>query len=105
VKNVLPEIEVELSNQDAPLAKLKRWRHEVVAHKPTAHDAVGFHTQNRMTLTEIESALEQLDDYFNQISWNMLGLHSEHRSAFAGIVCQAELLFATTALGLATEPE
>ena len=105
VKQVLPAIEVELANEDSAVAKLKRWRHEIVAHKPTAHDAIGFHAQNRMTLTEIEGALGQLDEYFNQISWNVLGLHSEHRSAFEGIVSQAESLFAAAAVGLASEPQ
>jgi len=105
IKAILPAIEVELSNEDAPLAKLKRWRHEVVAHKPTAHDAVDFHTKNRMTLSEIERALEQLDEYFNQISLNSLRLHSEHRSAFADVVGQAESFFGATALGLAQETE
>ena len=100
VRKLLPAIEVDLAKDDAPLAKLKRWRHEVVAHKPAVRDAIDFHTQNRMTLTEIEHALEQLDEYFNQISSNVLGLHSEHRSAFEGIVQQAESLFAAAALGL-----
>lgn len=99
VRQTLPAVEVELDRKDAPLAKLKRWRHETVAHKPAAHDAVNFHSQNIMTLTEIERALEQLDHYFNQISLCVLDLHSEHRSAFEGIVSQAESLFAAASLG------
>jgi hypothetical protein len=105
VTRVLPAIEVELASNDAPLAKLQRWRHEVVAHKPATHDAAEFHAQYKMTLTEIEGALGQLDQYFNQISWNVLGLHSEHRSCFEGVVEQAESLFAAAAAGLSKEAQ
>ena len=104
-KKALPAIEVELSNEGTPLAKLKRWRHEGVAHKSAAHDAVEFHTQNKLTLTQIEDALGRLDEYFNQISLNVLGFHGEHRSAFEGIVGQSESLFAAIALGHAKDPE
>lgn len=105
VARVLPAIEVHLSDESTVLAKLKRWRHEVVAHKPAGHDPNGFHDANRMTLTEIELALKQLDEYFNQISWNMLNLHSEHRSTFEGIVLEAESLFAAASRGGAPETQ
>jgi hypothetical protein len=99
VRAALPAIEAHLSDADSSLAKLKRWRHEVVAHKPANQNAEEFHAENRMTLTEIESALLQLDDFFNQISLNALSLHSEHRSAFESIVGQAESLFAAASEG------
>jgi hypothetical protein len=105
VTRLLPAIEVHLSDESTALAKLKRWRHEVVAHKPAGRDLAGFHVAAKMTLTEIELALNQLDDYFNQISWNMLNLHSEHRSAFEGIVLEAESLFAAASRGGAPENE
>ena len=98
-KGFLPAIEVHLSDESTALAKLKRWRHEAVAHRPAGHDAAAFHTSNKMTLTEVEHALEQLDEYFNQISWNLLGVHSEHRSAFERIVPEAESLFAAASRG------
>ena len=105
VKQFLPTIEVDLTEENSSLARLRRWRHQAVAHKPAAHDVADFHVHNKMTLTEIEEALDQLDRYFNQISWNVLGLHSEHRSAFEAIVGQAEQLFTSATVGLAKESE
>jgi hypothetical protein len=105
VRQALPPVEVELAREDSPLAKLKRWRHEAVAHKPIGHDAVNFYSQNVMTLTEIERGLEQLDQYFNQISLSVLDLYSEHRSAFEGLVSQGESLFEVAALGLSRRPD
>ena len=97
-KRFLPAIEVHLADESTALAKLKRWRHEVVAHKPANQDIARFHAENEMTLTEVESALRQLDAYFNQISWNLLGLNSEHQSAFESVVSQAESFFSAASL-------
>jgi hypothetical protein len=100
LKPLLPKIEEEFSNESLPLAKLKRWRHEMVAHRPAVQADSDFHSTNRMTLTEVQAALEKLDEYVNQVSMSLLSIHSEHRSAFEGVTQEAEALFAACARGI-----
>ena len=73
-----------------------------------AHDASdrspAFYADNKMTLTEIEGALAQLEDLLNHLSWNVLGIHNETRSAFKGLVDDGKALFASTAAGLRGAP-
>lgn len=99
LRRPLLEIQNEIDDENSSLAKLKRWRHEIVAHKPTIQVDSDFHAKNGMTLSEIEAALGMLDDYLNRISFNFLSIHSEHRSVFEAVVQQAESMFAACARG------
>jgi len=92
-------VESSLATKGSSLSKLRNWRHDAVAHD--AFDrSPEFHTDNKMTLTEIEGALAQLEDLLNRLSWNVLGIHNETRSAFEGLVGDGKALFASTAAGL-----
>ena len=99
LRRFLLKIQNEIDDENSLLAKLKRWRNEIVAHKPAIQVDSDFHAKNRMTLSEIEAALGMLDNYLNQISFNFLSIHSEQRSAFEAVVQQAESMFAACARG------
>ena len=96
---MLSEVESCLTKKDSPLLKLKSWRHDAVAHD-AADRAAEFHTDNQMTLTEIESALMQLEGLLNHLSWNVLTIHNDTRSGFESLVEDGESLFACAAVGI-----
>ena len=99
LKQLLPEVESSLKQKDSPLLKLRNWRHDAVAHD-VADRAAEFHTDNRMTLTEIESALTQLEGLLNHLSWNVLAIHNDTRSGFESLVEDGKSLFACAAAGI-----
>ncbi|MGD9984839.1 MAG: hypothetical protein AB7S51_11885 [Porticoccaceae bacterium] len=99
LKRLLPEVESCLTKKDTPLQKLKNWRHDAVAHD-AADRAAEFHIDNRMTLTEIEDALTQLEGLLNQLSWNVLAIHNDTRSGFESLVEDGKSLFACAAAGI-----
>lgn len=101
LKQLIPEVESSLTTKSSPLSKLRNWRHDAVAHHSTGRD-IDFYTENKMTLTEIEGALVQLEDLLNHLSWNVLAIHNETRSGFAGLVDDGKSLFAFAAAGLRT---
>ena len=109
LKQLIPEVEACLAKKDSPLAKLQNWRHGAVAHNAANRQDDDFYINNRMTLTEIESALMQLEELLNHLSWNVLAIHNDTRSGFESIVDDGKALFACGAVGvqsaLKDEPE
>ena len=99
LKQLIPEVESCLAKNDSPLSKLKNWRHGAVAHHATDRNP-SFHTDNKMTLTEIEGALSQLEDLLNHLSWNVLAIHNDTHSGFESVVEDGNLLFAYAAVGI-----
>lgn len=99
LKNIISEVESSLATKGSSLSKLKNWRHDAVAHDAVDRNP-DFYVDNMMTLTEIEGALAQLEDMLNHLSWNVLGIHNETRSAFEGLVDDGKALFAFTAVGI-----
>ena len=99
LKQLIPEVESCLAKKDSPLSKLKNWRHDAVAHHAGDRGS-GFHTDNSMTLTEIEGALSQLEDLLNHLSWNVLAIHNDTHSGFESVVEDGKLLFACAAAGI-----
>jgi hypothetical protein len=108
LKQLIPEVESSLTKKGSSLSKLRNWRHSAVAHHATNRDP-NFHKDNKMTLTEIEGALVQLEDLLNYLSLNVLAIHNETRSGFEGLVDDGKSLFAFTAAGIrsatAVEPD
>jgi hypothetical protein len=99
LKQLIPEVESCLAKKDSPLWKLKNWQHEAVAHH-AADRTPDFHTDNRMTLTEIEGALSQLENLLNHLSWNVLAIHNDTHSGFESVVEDGKSLFAFAAAGI-----
>lgn len=100
LKQLLPEVMSILGRNDNPLAKLRNWRHDAVAHHSADRRDADFYIDNRMTLTEIESALAQLEDLLNHLSWNVLAIHNDTRSGTESLVEDGISFFACTAVGL-----
>lgn len=100
LKQLLPVVEGCLAEKDSAIAKIRKWRHEVVAHRSTARKE-DFHATNKMSLAELESALKQLEDALNHLSWHVLTTHNDTRSGTEGLVDEGKRLFA--ALRKATE--
>ena len=109
LKKLIPEVEACLAKKNCPLAKLQSWRHSAVAHNAANRRDPDFYVDNRMTLTEIEGALAQLEDLLNHLSWNVLAIHNDTRSGFESIVDDGKALFACAAAGIQsdskTDPE
>jgi hypothetical protein len=103
LKQLLPEVESSLKQKDGPLLKLQKWRHKAVAHDVTDRAAT-FRIDNRMTLTEIESALTQLEGLLNHLSRNVLAIHNDTRSGFESLVEDGKFLFACAATGMRNPP-
>jgi AbiU2 len=100
LKQLLPEVEASLVKEDTPLAKLRNWRHETVAHRPTGRQDSKLYADNKMTLTEIESALSQLDELFNHLSRNVLAIENDTRSGTEILVEDGKSLFTCIAVGM-----
>ncbi len=100
LKQLIPEVEACLAKKDSPLAKLQSWRHDAVAHNATNRRNPDFYIDNRMTLTEIEGALMQLEDLLNHLSWNVLAIHNDTRTGFESIVDDGKALFAFAVVGI-----
>lgn len=106
LKQLIPEVESCLAKQGSPLSKLKNWRHQAVAHH-AANRGSGFHTDNRMTLSDIEGALSELEDLLNHLSLNILAIHNDTHSGFESLAEDGKLLFSFVAEGIrnATPPD
>lgn len=105
LKQLLPEVEACLSDNDSPLAKIKSWRHEAVAHRPLGGRGETFYTNNKMGLDDLESALIQLEEALNHLSWNVLGIHNDTRTGSMRLVKEGRSLFTSLAAGIANGPE
>lgn len=101
LKQLVPKIESSLTKKGSSLSKLRNWRHEAVGHDAVDRNP-NFYTDNKMTLSEIESALVQLQELLNHLSWNVLGILYETRSGFEGLVDDGKSLFAFAAAGIRT---
>lgn len=100
---LIPVVEECLSRKGSPLQKLQKWRHMAVAHNAAKGRKPGFYVENKMTLTEIEGALVQLEDLLNHLSWNVLALHNDTHSGFERIVDDGKTFFACTAAGIQSD--
>lgn len=109
LKQLIPVVEACLAKKGSPLLKLQKWRHRAVAHNAAKGRSPDFYVKNRMTLTEIEGALVQLEDLLNHLSWNVLAIHNDTHSGFERIVDDGKAFFACAAAGIQseskTEPE
>lgn len=105
LKQLLPEVEACLADKDSPLERIKSWRHQAVAHHPREGRDEAFYTNNRMNLDDLESALVQMEEALNHLSFNVLGIHNDTRSGSAGLVKEGRSLFASIAVGIANMPE
>jgi AbiU2 len=109
LKQLIPEVDACLAKKDSPLAKLQSWRHSAVAHKAANRRDPDFYIDNRMTLTQIEGALMQLEELLNHLSWNVLAIHNDTRSGFESLVEEGKAFFACAAAGVQSaskaEPE
>jgi hypothetical protein len=105
LKQLIPEVEACLTKNDSPFAKFQRWRHRAVAHNAAKRRGANFYIDNRMTLTEIEGALMQLEDLLNHLSWNVLAIHNDTRSGFESVVDDGKALFACAAAGIKSASE
>ena len=100
LKNLIPKAEACMAHNAGALAKIRNWRHKQVAHRTAQGDGDSFHEENKMGLAEIEGALKQLDEAINHLSWNMLSIHNDTKSAFEGLVEEGKTLFSTAANAL-----
>jgi len=99
LKQLLPEFEACLAEQDSPLAKIKRWRHEVVAHHTRSGRDSVFYIDNKMNLDDLEGALVQLEALLNHVSSTVLGVHNDTRGS-EDLVEEGIALFACLAAQL-----
>jgi len=81
LKQLLPEIEACLAEQDSPLAKIERWRHKVVAHHTRSGRDSVFYIDNKMNLDDLEGALAQLEALLNHVSSAVLGVYNDTRGS------------------------
>lgn len=98
-KQLLPEIEACLNKQNSPLAKIKKWRHEVVAHHTRSGRDSAFYINNKMNLDDLEGALAQLEALLNHVSGAVLGVHNDTRGS-EDLVEEGIALFACLAAQL-----
>ena len=103
LSGLLPEVETALSSKAGPLAKLRAWRHEVVAHRTPSVKNDAFYQSNRLKLPEIEEALLQLEGLLNHLSWNLLGLHNDTRTGSAALADEAAALLELIASAMPDE--
>jgi hypothetical protein len=100
LKQLLPEVEACLAENDSPLAKIRNWRHKAVAHRTTDGRNSTFYVDNKMALDDLENALVQLEELLNHLSWNVLAIHNNTRSGSEGLIEEGKALFACIAGGL-----
>lgn len=81
LKPILHDIEACLAKEDSTFAKIKKWRHEVVAHHTKSGRNSAFHVDNKMNLDDLERALAQLDALLNRVSIAVLGVHNDTRGS------------------------
>ena len=99
LKQLLPEVEACFAEKDSAIAKIRKWRHEAVAHRSTARDE-DFYVTNKMSLPDLEGALRQLEDALNHLSWHVLSTHNDTRSGSEGLIDEGKRLFASLSKGL-----
>lgn len=94
-----------MSEKSSPLAKIKNWRHFNIAHRTARGNEDSFYVDNKMNLKEIEGALEQLDEAINHLSWNVLSIHNDTKSAFEPLIDEGKALFLSASNGLGSTNE
>jgi hypothetical protein len=109
LKPILHDIETCLAEEDSTFAKIKKWRHEVVAHHTKSGCNSAFYIDNKMNLDDLEGALTQLEALLNRVSIAVLGVHNDTRESeylveegialFACLAAQANA-HVSTSLGL-----
>ena len=62
-----------------------------------------FYTANTMKLPEVEVALLELEELFNHLSWNVLGIHNDTRSGSEPLVEEGANLFSLIARAVEIE--
>lgn len=97
LRSVAKSVQVRLSAQDGPLAKLESWRHEAVAHRTPNGRTHGFHKDNQMHLGEVGDGLRQLEQLLNILSVEALRVHNDTETGNADLVQQGLDLFACVA--------
>jgi hypothetical protein len=103
LKGLLPTVEAALSAKAGPLAKLKAWRHEIVANRTPSVNDDAFYAANKMKLPEVEAALLELEELFNHLSWNVLGIHNDTRTGSEALVEEGANLFRLIACSLQSD--
>jgi hypothetical protein len=102
LKQLLPEVEVCLSEKGGAFAKIKTWRHEAVAHRK-ANPKGDFYLANKMTLDDLETALKQLDQVLNHLSRHVLSIHNDTRTGSVHLIEEGRRLFVAISKGLKDE--
>ncbi|MFO1226770.1 hypothetical protein [Roseateles sp.] len=105
LRGLIPEAEVCLSERGGALEKIRNWRHSNVAHRTARGDEDSFFDDNKMNLNEIEGAMDRLDLAINHLSWHVLSIHSDTKSAFEPLADQGKELFLAASNGLAGPAE
>ena len=97
LKPIVKDVEDHLKARDGPLAKIKSWRHEVVAHRTPAGREGLFYVNNKMHLDDIAAGLSQLEELLNAISLEVLKVHNDTETGSEDLVQQGVALFACVA--------
>ncbi len=103
LKKLIIDVESSLKDKESNIAKLQNWRHDAVAHNAVNRDDSEFYIENKMTMAEIEDALDKLEDLLNHLSWNVLSVHNDTKSKFERLVDDGISLFNYTAIGIRKE--
>lgn len=99
LRSIAKTVEARLDAKDGPLAKIKSWRHQVVAHRTPNGRADAFYKHNQMDLTEVANGLRQIGELLNHLSVEILRVHNDTESGSVDLVHQATDLFAVIAAG------
>ena len=90
-------IETKLNAPDGPIEKMRRWRHDAVAHHTPHGRTEAFYEQNKMHLTELAEGLRDLQALLNALCMNTLCRLNDTETGSEDLVREGIELFACVA--------
>ena len=96
LKNTAKLVQDRLNTDRGALKKMREWRHEVVAHRPSSFSNI-FYEEHELTLDDVKAALRQLEQMLDDLSFEALQLHNELETGSEILVKQGVDLFACLA--------
>ena len=97
LRTIVKQAQASLQARDGPVAKIKSWRHKVVAHRTSEGRKNTFYVNNKMNLAEVASGLSELGELLNAISLKVLRVDNDAETGSEDLVQQGIDVFSFVA--------
>jgi hypothetical protein len=105
LKPLLSSVQSRLSAKDGPFAKVKAWRHQIVAHRTPSISDDTFYSANPMKLADVEEMLIEAEKLVNTLSVSVLAVRNDTRTGSTALIQEGIDLFTALSGGMESKDE